>query len=34
MYNIIKEGYDCVATRRKNRKGEPPVKFFARMFIK
>ena len=36
MYNIIKkEGYDCVATRRKNRKGEPPVRsFFARMFYK
>ena len=36
MYDIIKkEGYDCVATRRKNRKGEPPVRsFFARMFYK
>ena len=36
MYNTIKkEGYDCVATRRKNRKGEPPVRsFFARMFYK
>ena len=36
LYNIIKkEGYDCVATRRKNRKGEPPVRsFFARMFYK
>ena len=36
MYDIIKkERYDCVATRRKNRKGEPPVRsFFARMFYK
>lgn len=36
MYDIIKkEGYDCVATRRKNRKGEPPVRsFFARIFYK
>ncbi|MBQ8301415.1 MAG: glycosyltransferase family 2 protein [Clostridia bacterium] len=36
MYeNIINEGYDCVATRRTNRKGEPPVRsFFARCFYK
>lgn len=32
---IIKDGYDCVATRRVNRKGEPPIRsFFARMFYK
>ena len=36
MYDGIKnEGYDCVATRRANRKGEPPIRsFFARMFYK
>lgn len=36
MYDfIIKEGYDCVATRRVTRKGEPPIRsFFARMFYK
>ena len=36
MYkSIINEGYDCAATRRVNRKGEPPVRsFFARMFYK
>ena len=36
MYeDIIKDGYDCVATRRVNRKGEPPIRsFFARMFYK
>ncbi|MCI8307094.1 MAG: glycosyltransferase family 2 protein [Lachnospiraceae bacterium] len=36
MYHTIKEeGYDCVATRRVNRKGEPPIRsFFARMFYK
>lgn len=36
MYEgIIKDGYDCVATRRVNRKGEPPIRsFFARMFYK
>ena len=34
MYNsIINEGYDCVATRRVTRKGEPPIRsFFARCF--
>jgi glycosyltransferase involved in cell wall biosynthesis len=36
MYDgITKEGYDCVATRRKNRKGEPVIRsFFARRFYK
>lgn len=36
MYFIIKhEGYDCVATRRTTRKGEPPVRsFFARQFYR
>ena len=36
MYDIIKhEKYDCVATRRVTRKGEPPIRsFFARMFYK
>ena len=36
MLNIIEEGeYDCVATRRVTRKGEPPVRsFFARAFYK
>ena len=36
MYNLIKnEGYDCVATRRVTRKGEPPIRsFFAKMFYK
>lgn len=29
------EGYDCVATRRVDREGEPPIRsFFARMFYK
>lgn len=34
MYRIVtKEGYDSVATRRVNRKGEPPIRsFFARRF--
>lgn len=34
MYGTLKEGeYDCVATRRRDRKGEPPVRsFFARCF--
>lgn len=34
MYSSIKnEGYDCVATRRDNRKGEPAIRsFFARKF--
>lgn len=36
MYNyIINEGFDCVATRRVTRKGEPPIRsFFARLFYK
>lgn len=40
MYKIIKESadgeeYDCVATRRVTRKGEPPIRsFFVRMFYK
>ncbi len=36
MYNSIKnEGYDCVATRRVTRKGEPPIRsFFAKLFYK
>lgn len=36
MYSTIKSGeYDCVATRRTNRKGEPPIRsFFAKMFYK
>lgn len=33
MYGYIEEGYDSVATRRVDRKGEPPVRsFFARRF--
>ncbi|MCM1038377.1 MAG: glycosyltransferase family 2 protein [Roseburia sp.] len=35
MYSYIEKGYDSVATRRVNRKGEPPVRsFFARMFYR
>lgn len=36
MYAYVKSGeYDCVATRRVSRKGEPPIRsFFARMFYK
>ena len=36
MYKaIVEEGYDSAATRRVNRKGEPPIRsFFARMFYK
>ncbi len=36
MYNELKNGnYDCIATRRKNRKGEPIIRsFFARCFYK
>lgn len=36
MYETVKSGeYDCVATRRTTRKGEPPIRsFFARMFYK
>ncbi len=34
MYEaIIKEGFDCIATRRDTRKGEPPIRsFFAKVF--
>lgn len=36
MYQgVTEEGYDCVATRRKDRKGEPPIRsFFAHVFYK
>ena len=35
MFGYLSEGYDSVATRRVNRKGEPPVRsFFARMFYR
>ena len=36
MYTtIINEDYDCIATRRTNRKGEPPIRsLFARLFYK
>ncbi len=36
MYVSVRdEGYDCAATRRVDRKGEPPIRsFFARMFYK
>ncbi len=36
MYRYItKEGYDCVGSRRVDRKGEPPIRsFFARMFYR
>ena len=36
MYHaIVDEGYDSVATRRVNRKGEPPIRsFFARNFYR
>ena len=35
MYGYLKQGYDSVATRRVDRKGEPPIRsFFARMFYR
>jgi glycosyltransferase involved in cell wall biosynthesis len=35
MWEFIREGYDCVATRRVSRKGEPPIRsFFARQFYR
>ena len=36
MYSLIKtEDYDCIGTRRIDRKGEPPIRsFFARCFYK
>lgn len=35
MFSYLEQGYDSVATRRVNRKGEPPIRsFFARMFYR
>lgn len=36
MYKAVKEeGYDCAATRRTNRKGEPPIRsLFAKLFYR
>lgn len=36
MYQVVRDGvYDCAATRRTTRKGEPPIRsFFARKFYK
>lgn len=35
LSSIISEKYECAATRRVNRKGEPPIRsFFARQFYK
>ena len=35
LHGIEKEGYDCVASRRVTRKGEPPIRsFFARAFYR
>ena len=36
MYELVRSGeYDCAATRRTTRKGEPPIRsFFARMFYR
>lgn len=35
LFAALEEGYDCAATRRVNRKGEPPVRsFFARLFYR
>ncbi|MBP3737010.1 MAG: glycosyltransferase family 2 protein [Lachnospiraceae bacterium] len=35
LFSHIEEGYDCAATRRVTRKGEPPVRsFFARCFYR
>ena len=36
MYDCVKkQGYDCAATRRVSREGEPPIRsFFARLFYK
>lgn len=35
MFSHIEQGYDSVATRRVDRKGEPPIRsFFARMFYR
>ena len=35
LRSLLEEGYDCAATRRATRKGEPPIRsFFARMFYR
>ncbi|HFI0734571.1 TPA: glycosyltransferase family 2 protein [Streptococcus suis] len=35
MFEKVKQGYDIVGTRRKDREGEPPIRtFFAKMFYK
>ena len=35
LHGIEEEGYDCVASRRVTRKGEPPIRsFFARAFYR
>lgn len=35
LWAVLSEGYDCVATRRSSRKGEPVIRsFFARMFYR
>jgi len=35
MMDAIQDGYDCVATRRENRKGESPIRsLFAKMFYR
>lgn len=35
MFSYLEQGFDSVATRRVNRKGEPPIRsFFARMFYR
>lgn len=35
MFSYMEQGYDSVATRRVDRKGEPPIRsFFARMFYR
>lgn len=35
LFAIENEGFDCIGSRRVNRKGEPPIRsFFARMFYK
>ncbi len=35
LHAVQHEGYDCVGTRRVNRKGEPPIRsFFAQMFYR
>ncbi len=35
MFGYMDQGYDCVATRRVTRKGEPPIRsIFARMFYR